>query len=45
MKEEASKDEEGEMEWGNVLVYGCERDCVGVGEEWVGVEWEATLEL
>ncbi|AFR98578.1 pre-rRNA-processing protein TSR4 [Cryptococcus neoformans C23] len=45
VKEEASKDEEGEMEWGNVLVYGCERDCVGVGEEWVGVEWEATLEL
>lgn len=45
VKEETSTDEEGEMEWGNILVYGCERDCVGVGEEWVGVEWEATLEL
>jgi pre-rRNA-processing protein TSR4 len=21
-------------------VFGCEADCVGVGEEWVGVEWE-----
>lgn len=45
VKEEVSKDEEGEMEWGNVLVYGCERDCVGIGEEWIGVEWEVILEL
>lgn len=31
------------MEWGNVLVFGCKNDCVGFGEEWVGVEWETTL--
>ena len=30
----------GEMEWGTVMVFGCERDCVGFSEEWVGVEWE-----
>lgn len=28
------------MEWGSVAVYGCGNDCVGFGEEWVGVEWE-----
>lgn len=28
------------MEWGTIMVFGCERDCVGFGEEWVGVEWE-----
>lgn len=28
------------MEWGSVLVFGCEGDCVGFAEEWVGVEWE-----
>ncbi|ORY31804.1 programmed cell death protein 2 [Naematelia encephala] len=33
----------GEMEWGTVLVFGCSADCTGVGEEWVAVEWEATL--
>ncbi|WVQ84403.1 hypothetical protein IAT38_006555 [Cryptococcus sp. DSM 104549] len=37
-------EDEGEMEWGNVVVFGCERDCVGVGEEWVGVEWESGLD-
>ncbi|WVN90776.1 uncharacterized protein L203_106019 [Cryptococcus depauperatus CBS 7841] len=42
-KGDTSQDEKGEMEWGNVLVYGCEKDCVGIGEEWVGVEWEASL--
>ncbi|RSH90789.1 hypothetical protein EHS25_009964 [Saitozyma podzolica] len=31
------------MEWGTVMVFGCEKDCVGFREEWVGVEWEATL--
>jgi pre-rRNA-processing protein TSR4 len=31
------------MEWGSVVVFGCKRDCVGFGEEWVGVEWEALL--
>jgi pre-rRNA-processing protein TSR4 len=36
-------DELGEMEWGSVLVFGCQGDCVGFGEEWVGVEWEALL--
>ncbi|BEJ12031.1 hypothetical protein CspHIS471_0204910 [Cutaneotrichosporon sp. HIS471] len=36
--------EAGEMEWGTVMVFGCEGDCIGVGEEWVGVEWEATAE-
>lgn len=29
------------MEWGSVLVFGCVNDCVGFGEEWVGVEWES----
>ena len=41
-----AKDKEqgvGEMEWGNVLVFGCKNDCVGFGEEWVGAEWEANL--
>lgn len=28
------------MEWGSVVVFGCEGDCVGFTEEWVGVEWE-----
>ncbi len=28
------------MEWGTVMVFGCKADCVGFGEEWVGVEWE-----
>jgi pre-rRNA-processing protein TSR4 len=32
--------EDSEMEWGTVMVFGCERDCVGMSEEWVGVEWE-----
>ncbi|GMK54497.1 hypothetical protein CspeluHIS016_0110830 [Cutaneotrichosporon spelunceum] len=36
--------EAGEMEWGTVMVFGCEGDCIGVGEEWVGVEWEAAPE-
>jgi pre-rRNA-processing protein TSR4 len=31
------------MEWGTIMVFGCQRDCVGLVEEWVGVEWEATL--
>jgi pre-rRNA-processing protein TSR4 len=29
-----------EMEWGTVMVFGCEKDCVGISEEWVGIEWE-----
>jgi len=33
----------GEMEWGTVIVFGCEADCEGFGEEWVEVEWESTL--
>lgn len=33
---------EGEMEWGTIMVFGCERDCTGFTEEWVGVEWEST---
>ncbi|KAJ9104476.1 hypothetical protein QFC21_001972 [Naganishia friedmannii] len=28
------------MEWGSVVVFGCEGDCVGFSEEWVGIEWE-----
>lgn len=28
------------MEWGTIMVFGCEADCVGFSEEWVGVEWE-----
>lgn len=32
--------DQGEMEWGTVMVFGCERDCTGFTEEWVGVEWE-----
>ena len=37
------KAEVAEMEWGNVLVFGCEADCVGFSEEYVAVEWEAQL--
>ncbi len=33
----------GEMEWGTIMVFGCEADCEGFGEEWVEVEWESTL--
>ena len=33
-----------EMEWGSIYVFGCEADCVGFGEEWVGVDWEAIVE-
>lgn len=33
----------GEMEWGTVMVFGCEADCEGIQEEWVEVEWESTL--
>lgn len=33
----------GGMEWGTILVFGCEKDCVGFGEEWVGVEWEQVI--
>jgi pre-rRNA-processing protein TSR4 len=36
--------EAGEMEWGTIMVFGCSGDCIGVGEEWVGVEWEAAPE-
>ncbi|WWC88319.1 uncharacterized protein L201_003227 [Kwoniella dendrophila CBS 6074] len=38
-------DEEGEMEWGNILVFGCENDCIGFNEEFVGVEWEMSLNM
>ncbi len=31
------------MEWGTVMVFGCRNDCVGFGEEWVGVEWEEAI--
>lgn len=34
-------DNAAEMEWGTIMVFGCKGDCVGVSEEWVGVEWEA----
>ena len=43
-REELRKLAEGQavdgMEWGSILVFGCVNDCVGFGEEWVGVEWE-----
>jgi pre-rRNA-processing protein TSR4 len=39
----AKGDGEGEMEWGTIMVFSCANDCVGIGEEWVGVEWEATI--
>ncbi|KAL7420589.1 hypothetical protein Q5752_004540 [Cryptotrichosporon argae] len=42
--ERLAKGEAGGMEWGNIMVFGCERDCVGVSEEWVGVEWETQIE-
>ncbi|WVW85081.1 hypothetical protein I302_107117 [Kwoniella bestiolae CBS 10118] len=32
-----------EMEWGNIMVFGCEGDCVGLNEEVVAVEWEMSL--
>jgi len=35
---------EGEMEWGTIMVFSCEKDCVGITEEWVGVEWEVTVD-
>jgi pre-rRNA-processing protein TSR4 len=34
-----------EMEWGTIMVFSCARDCVGISEEWVGVEWEASVSL
>lgn len=34
-------DNAAEMEWGTIMTFGCKGDCVGVTEEWVGVEWEA----
>jgi pre-rRNA-processing protein TSR4 len=46
LKGDAEGDEKadvGEMEWGNIMVFGCENDCVGYGEEYVAVEWEAQL--
>jgi pre-rRNA-processing protein TSR4 len=39
-REEDQLRQESGMEWGTVMVFGCEQDCVGFGEEWVGVEWE-----
>ncbi|WWD18790.1 hypothetical protein CI109_103245 [Kwoniella shandongensis] len=42
-EDKSAAEKEGEMEWGTVLVYGCEKDCVGLVEEWVGVEWETSL--
>lgn len=41
--ENGEKADIGEMEWGNVMVFGCERDCVGLAEEYVAVDWEAQL--
>ena len=41
--ENGEKADVGEMEWGNVLVFGCEKDCVGLVEEYVAVDWEAQL--
>lgn len=35
------EDGEEEMEWGTVMIFGCEKDCTGFTEEWVGVEWES----
>ncbi|WOO83349.1 ribosome small subunit biogenesis protein [Vanrija pseudolonga] len=43
-KGELADGEAAEMEWGNIMVFSCQADCVGVGEEWVGVEWEAVAE-
>ena len=43
LKGEADADALGEMDWGSILVFGCEADCAGVEEEWVAVDWEATL--
>lgn len=40
----AKGDGEGEMEWGTIMVFACRNDCVGVQEEWVGVEWEAPID-
>ncbi|WRT66713.1 uncharacterized protein IL334_003676 [Kwoniella shivajii] len=39
------EDEVNEMEWGTVMVFGCQNDCVGWNEEFVGVEWETTIHL
>ncbi|WVR06643.1 hypothetical protein IAU60_003675 [Kwoniella sp. DSM 27419] len=40
----SAAEEEAEMEWGTVMIFGCEKDCVGITEEWVGVEWEAGID-
>ena len=42
-EENGAEVEVADMEWGNILVFGCEGDCVGFGEEFVEVEWEAQL--
>nr|XP_019003909.1 uncharacterized protein I203_03064 [Kwoniella mangroviensis CBS 8507]OCF67370.1 hypothetical protein I203_03064 [Kwoniella mangroviensis CBS 8507] len=39
----ADGNDEVEMEWGNIMVFGCENDCIGLNEEVVGVEWEMGL--
>ncbi|WWC96431.1 hypothetical protein V866_003299 [Kwoniella sp. B9012] len=39
----ADGNDETEMEWGNIMVFGCENDCIGLNEEVVGVEWEMGL--
>ena len=43
-EEKGDEMEFGEMDWGSILTFGCEKDCAGVGEEWVAVDWEAKLQ-
>ncbi|RXK36268.1 hypothetical protein M231_06472 [Tremella mesenterica] len=43
--ESEEEEEIGEMEWGSILVFGCQDDCEGCKEEWVEVEWEGALSL
>ncbi|ORX37079.1 programmed cell death protein 2 [Kockovaella imperatae] len=43
LKGQGDEQEIGDMNWGSILVFGCEADCVGVGEEFVAVEWESFL--
>lgn len=39
--DDANADGVADMEWGSVYVFGCEGDCIGVGEEYCLVDWEA----
>ncbi|WWC62959.1 uncharacterized protein I303_105557 [Kwoniella dejecticola CBS 10117] len=45
IKEGKRDDEVNEMEWGTIMVFACKRDCIGLTEEYVGVEWESSITI